>query len=116
MQRLLAPILPFATEEAWRWWHDTSVHTAAWPTPVGCVDDGLLDTPLQVLSLVRRAKTEAKVSQKAFVETLTIVGSDADVAAIHAAQADLANAGSITQFAFSSGAQLACEIELAAGE
>ena len=23
------PVLPFATEEAWSWWHDTSVHAAA---------------------------------------------------------------------------------------
>ena len=26
--RLFAPIMPFAAEEAWSWWHDTSVHVA----------------------------------------------------------------------------------------
>jgi len=116
LQRLLAPFLPFATEEAWSWWHDTSVHTTAWPTPVGCADDGLLDAPLQVLSLVRRAKTEAKVSQKAAVETLVVTASDSEVAALSAAQDDLANAGSIAQFTFKVGSPLACEIELAARE
>jgi len=29
--RLLAPVVSFATEEAWSWFEDGSVHTAAWP-------------------------------------------------------------------------------------
>jgi valyl-tRNA synthetase len=116
LQRLLAPFLPFATEEAWNWWHDSSVHVAPWPIPVGFADDGLLDAPLQVLSLVRRAKTEAKVSQKAVVDTLVVTASDIEVAAITAARTDLTNAGSITHFSYNSGAPLACEIVLSAGD
>src|SRR5690606_17829101 len=32
--RLLAPVLTFATEEVWSWWHEegSSVHTQPWPS------------------------------------------------------------------------------------
>ena len=79
--RLLAPTLPFATEEAWSWWHDGSIHAASWPTadsaPAG--DGSLVDLDVvsDVLARVRRAKTEAKASQRAPVARLRVSGPEA---------------------------------------
>ena len=73
IQRLLAPIIPFATEESWSWWNDGSIHGASWPTPTGLGGDASsLDPIVDIMTLVRRAKTEAKVSQRADVATLTV--------------------------------------------
>jgi len=74
--RLFAPFIPFATEEVWSWTHDTSVHTAAWPVaPEGAPEPtGLLPLVSEALISIRRAKTDAKASQKTLVTSATISG------------------------------------------
>jgi len=73
--RLFAPFIPFATEEVWSWTHDGSVHTAAWPTPSGrTTPSGLLGIVSEALIGIRRAKTDAKASQKTEVVSATISG------------------------------------------
>lgn len=110
LQRLFAPLLPFATEEAWRWWQSGSVHLAPWPTTseltAGCDTDSnhafhtdtFIDAVCGTLVAIRRAKTEAKVSQRAVVETANISASAEAVAAITEGWPDIADAGSVAQW------------------
>jgi valyl-tRNA synthetase len=110
LQRLFAPLLPFATEEAWRWWQSGSVHRAAWPTTseltAGCDTDpnhafhtdAFIDAVCGTLVAIRRAKTEAKVSQRAVVESAIVSASADAVAAITEGWPDIADAGSVAQW------------------
>jgi valyl-tRNA synthetase len=73
--RLLAPFLPYATEEVWNWTHDGSVHTAEWPAPGGAGGTtALLPLVSAALIGIRRAKTDAKASQKTQVVSLSLAG------------------------------------------
>ncbi|OII05328.1 valine--tRNA ligase [Curtobacterium sp. MCBA15_008] len=116
--RLLAPFLPFATEEVWAWTHETSVHRASWPTvaelPTQAEPTGLLAAVGQALIGIRGAKTAAKASQKTPV-TRAVVAAPAETRAlIERAAVDLAAVGRIENLSFTDGAELAVtEIELA---
>jgi valyl-tRNA synthetase len=98
LQRLFAPHIPFATEEVWSWWQTGSIHRASWPirtdllggtTNVESTED-LLDAVCNVLAVIRRTKTEAKVSQRAEVEHVLVSGL-----------VDLLNAGVAQKIEFS---------------
>ncbi|HEY5420179.1 MAG TPA: valine--tRNA ligase, partial [Marmoricola sp.] len=99
--RLLAPFLPYVTEEVWSWWQEGSIHTQAWPTAAdlgsaASVDDATLDAVAAALTGIRGAKSNAKVSMRAELARVTITGPAAAVAAIEGARGDLRNAGKIT--------------------
>jgi valyl-tRNA synthetase len=102
--RLFAPFLPFATEEVWSWWQKGSVHRAPWPTASASDGDPeLLTLAGEVIAAVRRAKTEAKVSMRSSVETLTVTGP-ADVLARFAdIEPDIRIAGAIADVKTSEG-------------
>ncbi len=117
LQRLLAPFLPFATEEAWSWWHDGSVHRSAWPAPLGVDGDaGAVDPVIEVLGRVRRAKTEAKRSQRSPVEAVRVVAPAGERAALELGRLDLIDAGSIEELELVEGETLDCEVRLAASD
>jgi len=120
LQRLLAPFIPFATEEVWRWWQSGSVHRAAWPSRdeiVGAGDSAVLAPISETLAQIRRAKTEAKSSQKTPVASAVVTASTADLTAIRSAEADLTEAGSVQSWSYitdDSAATPQVSVELAA--
>ena len=120
LQRLLAPFIPFATEEVWRWWQNGSVHRASWPahTEIVGVGDGAVLAPIsETLAQIRRAKTEAKSSQKTPVASAVVTASATDLVAIRAAEADLTEAGSVQSWSYitdDSAATPQVSVELAA--
>lgn len=104
MLRLLAPFIPFATEEVWSWTHKDSVHTAAWPTATGAVHPtGLLGAVGQALIGIRRAKTDAKASQKTEASSATLTGP----ALLQLAADDLKAVGKIAELKFVDGPDIA---------
>ena len=104
--RLLAPTLPYATEEVWSWWHDGSVHRAAWPTAdevkgvAQAADPATLTAVGAALAGVRKAKSEAKVGMRAEVTSMTLAGPAAALEQIRSAVADLNAAGKITDITY----------------
>jgi valyl-tRNA synthetase len=108
LQRLLAPLLPFVTEEVWSWWQSGSVHQSQWPT-TATLTDGLTGGPNEefleaicgAIGVIRRAKTEAKVSQRAVVTEASFVTSINAATAITAGWLDIADAGSVEKWSIS---------------
>lgn len=115
--RLFAPVLPFVTEEVWSWWQPGSVHRAPWPTaaelPAGG-DPAVLSVVAAALAGVRKAKSDAKVSMRADVESATVTAPDGQVALVEAARGDLVEAGRIASLTVVAGeGPLAVDVVLA---
>jgi valyl-tRNA synthetase len=108
-------VLSFATEEAWSWFNDGSVHTARWPEPLGVDGDpSVLSLVGEALVGVRRAKTEAKASQKTPVARVTLAGPKASLAALRLAEGDLKAVGRIAEIRYAEAAAIeVTDIELA---
>ena len=73
----------------------------------------LIDPVIDTLQFVRRAKTEAKQSQKAPVAVLVITAPDSLHAALRAGDADLRDAGSVEDITVEAGTELGCAVTLA---
>ncbi len=106
--RLLAPVVSFATEEAWSWFQEGSVHNAAWPVPSALGGDpAVLAAASEALIGVRRAKTEAKASQRTPVASATIAAPADRIELLRQIEADLRAVGRIAELAFADGDEIA---------
>ena len=73
--RLLAPVLPYATEEVWSWYREGSVHRASWPTLEALAAEGnpeLVGLAGSALAALRKVKSEQKVSQRTAFAAVTL--------------------------------------------
>jgi valyl-tRNA synthetase len=116
--RLFAPFLPYATEEAWSWWRDGSVHRAAWPTPedlgqAADADQRAFELAAAVLGEVRREKTIHRVSLRAPVERVVVRDDAARLGLLDAVVGDLRQAGNIAALETVEDGEFAVETTLA---
>ncbi|HEX5562735.1 MAG TPA: valine--tRNA ligase [Nocardioidaceae bacterium] len=120
--RLLAPFLPYVTEEVWSWWQQGSVHRSSWPAPadLGSAatsgDAAMLDAVAGALRGIRGAKSTAKVSMRTELARATITGPpEALVLAAEAAE-DLRASGRVVgelAFAADDSTEITVDAELA---
>ncbi len=113
--KLFAPFLPYVTEEVWSWWQEGSIHRSAWPNSNELRRDlpdrdGLLTHAGAILSLIRKAKTDAQTSMKAPLATVTVRAPADTIEAISLVADDLRSAGVITgEFTFETADDLTLE-------
>jgi len=99
--RMLAPYLPYLTEEVWHWAYSNdpdmsdSVHRSPWPAlkelaeiPAPAQAE-TYETAIAVVDAVRKAKAEANLSMKAPVKAVTVTANDGVLDALRPAVDDI---------------------------
>ena len=91
--RLFAPFLPFVTEEVWSWWQDGSIHRSSWPSHdefSGLTGDaGVMQITSEVLTAVRRTKSDAQASMRAGIDHISVTADGDSLALLKQAEPDL---------------------------
>jgi valyl-tRNA synthetase len=100
--RLLAPFLPFVTEEVWSWWQEGSIHLAPWPRAEelatlvggsievpGAADQATYDWATVVLFEVRKHRSEAKQPLKVPITKVRVTADRTHLDLMPLVEADL---------------------------
>jgi valyl-tRNA synthetase len=120
--RLLAPFLPFATEEIWSWWRPGSVHKTAWPTEneileaAGGADQRgakSLQLAAQILGEIRKKKSEEQKPLKTPAARVTVRAPEGELELLPGIEQDLRAAGLIQQIDTMVSEALQVDVELA---
>jgi len=114
--RVLAPFLPFVTEEAWSWWQSGSIHIAPWPTPNEVEslladnstlarehDQRVAEWATSVLFEVRKQRSEAKQPMRVPITKVTIKAEPSALELMPLVEADLKAALRVRTFELSIG-------------
>jgi len=115
MLRLFAPFLPFATDEVWSWWQTDagSIHRAPWPIAeeltegLDASNSPLLGLASSALVGVRKAKSDAKVSMKAAVESAVLEAPATVLTSLRLLETDLKAVGRIETLGYGEGEEVA---------
>jgi len=106
MLRLLAPYLPFVTDEVWSWWQPGSVHVSTWPTEaevhaISARDgdaEAVMNDVRVLLAALRKKKSEAKRPMKAKIARAVVYHSANVIERLRLAERDLAAAAGVAAF------------------
>ena len=114
--RLLAPFLPFVTEEVWSWWQSGSIHIAPWPTSSEVEslmadnsmearqhDQRVTDWATDVLFEVRKQRSEAKQPMRVPITKVRIKAEPSVIELMPMVEADLKSALRVQTFELSVG-------------
>ncbi|MGC8481241.1 MAG: class I tRNA ligase family protein, partial [Acidimicrobiales bacterium] len=136
-QRAFAPFLPYVSAETWSWWNESSVHRAPWPsgeelrlsylqflqgdpsivqapTTLFHNESSLYPLARDVISEIRRSKTEAKRSMKTAVERVVFRADEETLRSFGHVQSDLAAAGVVSSFVLEHSDERGIEVTLEA--
>lgn len=119
IQRLFAPFLPFVTEETWSWWMQGSIHKSQWPSSAdlrahtGEPNPLIVSVASDVMSHIRRAKSDARVSMKEEVSRVTVTDSPERLSALLMVKGDICQAGHINNLIINPGGSFSVKVILA---
>lgn len=118
--RLFAPFLPFTAEEVWSWWQEGSIHRADWPAADGLrraaaqTDARVLEVASGVIGAIRAAKSQAKLSLRAQVRKVTVIGGQDTLDLFRSVSTEVASAGQVAEveLCVSDGQELVTQVTL----